>query len=241
MRGATYLLAAVNYNVGQGAIVYFVHRARGVPVVRGLATVLLHHGHQRPGAPLPGDGRRRRSARRATRVAPRPRRGLGGARPLRARRLAQAWVRRAARGPQRAAGRGPRRPRAGAARARPAHRRARRLPDGRHARLRRRRAARAGLCPVADGLLHRRAADLRAGARRHAVGDDLLLRALCAGRQQRARRDGEPRLPSDRDHRASAARPRLPAHASAGAPPSTKAARASVERRRPVSRGRAGG
>ena len=26
VRGATYLLAAINYNVGQGAIVYFVHR-----------------------------------------------------------------------------------------------------------------------------------------------------------------------------------------------------------------------
>ena len=44
VRGATYLLAAVNYNVGQGAIVYFVHRARGVPVVRGVATVLFIMG-----------------------------------------------------------------------------------------------------------------------------------------------------------------------------------------------------
>jgi hypothetical protein len=44
VRGATYLLAAVNYNVGQGAIVYFVHRARGVPVMRGIATVLLIMG-----------------------------------------------------------------------------------------------------------------------------------------------------------------------------------------------------
>jgi hypothetical protein len=41
VRGATYLLAAVNYNVGQGAIVYFVHRAAGVPIVRGIATVLF--------------------------------------------------------------------------------------------------------------------------------------------------------------------------------------------------------
>jgi uncharacterized membrane protein YbhN (UPF0104 family) len=41
VRGATYLLAAINYSVGQGAIVYFVHRARGVPVMRGVATVLL--------------------------------------------------------------------------------------------------------------------------------------------------------------------------------------------------------
>jgi hypothetical protein len=44
VRGATYLLAAVNYNVGQGAIVYFVHRARGVPVARGIATVLFIMG-----------------------------------------------------------------------------------------------------------------------------------------------------------------------------------------------------
>ena len=44
VRGATYLLAAVNYNVGQGAIVYFVHRNAGVPIVRGIATVLLIMG-----------------------------------------------------------------------------------------------------------------------------------------------------------------------------------------------------
>lgn len=44
LRGATYLLAAVNYNVGQGAIVYFVHRSTGVPVMRGVATVLLIMG-----------------------------------------------------------------------------------------------------------------------------------------------------------------------------------------------------
>jgi hypothetical protein len=41
VRGATYLLAAINYNVGQGAIVYFVHRTAGVPILRGVATVLL--------------------------------------------------------------------------------------------------------------------------------------------------------------------------------------------------------
>ena len=50
VRGATYLLAAINYNVGQGAIVYFVHRAtRGARHARrrdGAA----HHGHQRAGA-----------------------------------------------------------------------------------------------------------------------------------------------------------------------------------------------
>jgi hypothetical protein len=44
VRGATYLLAAINYSVGQGAIVYFVHRVRGVPVMRGVATVLLIMG-----------------------------------------------------------------------------------------------------------------------------------------------------------------------------------------------------
>ncbi|HEX3903272.1 MAG TPA: hypothetical protein VH853_10520 [Polyangia bacterium] len=44
VRGATYLLALVNYNVGQGAIVYFVHRVARVPVMRGVATVLLIMG-----------------------------------------------------------------------------------------------------------------------------------------------------------------------------------------------------
>jgi len=44
VRGATYLLAVVNYSVGQGAIVYFVHRATGAPVLRGVATVLLIMG-----------------------------------------------------------------------------------------------------------------------------------------------------------------------------------------------------
>jgi hypothetical protein len=44
VRGATYLLAVINYNVGQGAIVYFVHRATGAPVMRGVATVLLIMG-----------------------------------------------------------------------------------------------------------------------------------------------------------------------------------------------------
>jgi hypothetical protein len=41
VRGATYLLAAINYNVGQGAMVYFVHRAKGTTVMRGVATLLL--------------------------------------------------------------------------------------------------------------------------------------------------------------------------------------------------------
>jgi hypothetical protein len=44
VRGATYLLAAINYNVGQGAIVYFVHKVARVPVMRGVATVLLIMG-----------------------------------------------------------------------------------------------------------------------------------------------------------------------------------------------------
>jgi hypothetical protein len=44
VRGATYLLALVNYALGQGAIVYFVHRSRGVPVARGTAAVLLIMG-----------------------------------------------------------------------------------------------------------------------------------------------------------------------------------------------------
>jgi hypothetical protein len=41
VRGASYLLAAINYNVGQGAMVYFVHRAKGTTVMRGIATLFL--------------------------------------------------------------------------------------------------------------------------------------------------------------------------------------------------------
>jgi hypothetical protein len=44
VRGATYLLALINYTVGQGAIVYFVNRSRGVPILRGTAAVLLVMG-----------------------------------------------------------------------------------------------------------------------------------------------------------------------------------------------------
>ena len=44
VRGASYLLAAVNYNVGQGAIVYFVHRIAQVPVVNAIGTILLIMG-----------------------------------------------------------------------------------------------------------------------------------------------------------------------------------------------------
>jgi len=38
VRGATYLLAAINYNVGQGAIVYFVHKNAGTTIVRGISS-----------------------------------------------------------------------------------------------------------------------------------------------------------------------------------------------------------
>ena len=41
VRGATYLLAAINYNVGQGAIVYFMHKNAGTTIMRGIATILL--------------------------------------------------------------------------------------------------------------------------------------------------------------------------------------------------------
>jgi hypothetical protein len=44
VRGAAYLLAVINYNLGQGAIIYFVHRSRGVSLVRGTAAVLLIMG-----------------------------------------------------------------------------------------------------------------------------------------------------------------------------------------------------
>src|SRR3954451_21678253 len=44
VRGATYLLAIINYALGQGVIVYFVNRSRGVPVSRGTAAVLLVMG-----------------------------------------------------------------------------------------------------------------------------------------------------------------------------------------------------
>lgn len=44
VRGATYILAVVNYAIGQGAIIYFVNRARGVPVLRGAGAVLLVMG-----------------------------------------------------------------------------------------------------------------------------------------------------------------------------------------------------
>jgi hypothetical protein len=44
LRGATYLLALINYALGQGAFVYFLNRTRGVAVVRAAAAVLLIMG-----------------------------------------------------------------------------------------------------------------------------------------------------------------------------------------------------
>ena len=55
LRGATYLLALINYALGQGAFVYFLHRTRGVPVVRAAAAVRAHHGHQPAAAAVPLD------------------------------------------------------------------------------------------------------------------------------------------------------------------------------------------
>jgi hypothetical protein len=44
IRGATYLLAALNYNLGQGGIVYMAGRRPGVGIRRALGTVLLTMG-----------------------------------------------------------------------------------------------------------------------------------------------------------------------------------------------------
>jgi hypothetical protein len=44
LRGVTYLLALVNYTLGQGGLVYFVNRTRGVAVMRAAAAVLLVMG-----------------------------------------------------------------------------------------------------------------------------------------------------------------------------------------------------
>lgn len=41
LRGATYLLALINYSLGQGAFVFFLNRTRRVPVMRAAAAVLL--------------------------------------------------------------------------------------------------------------------------------------------------------------------------------------------------------
>jgi hypothetical protein len=44
LRGATFLLALVNYALGQGALIYFLHRTRGVKLMRAAAAVLLIMG-----------------------------------------------------------------------------------------------------------------------------------------------------------------------------------------------------
>jgi hypothetical protein len=44
VRGATYLLGLINYALGQGAIVFFMHRSRGTPILKGAGTVLLIMG-----------------------------------------------------------------------------------------------------------------------------------------------------------------------------------------------------
>jgi hypothetical protein len=44
IRGATYLLAMINYNLGQGGIVYIVGRRRGVGMSKAAGTVLLTMG-----------------------------------------------------------------------------------------------------------------------------------------------------------------------------------------------------
>jgi hypothetical protein len=44
LRGVTYLLALVNYTLGQGGLVYFLNRTRGVAIMRAAAAVLLVMG-----------------------------------------------------------------------------------------------------------------------------------------------------------------------------------------------------
>jgi uncharacterized membrane protein YbhN (UPF0104 family) len=44
VRGASYLLAVLNYGAGQGGIVYFLRERHGVPVAAGLGAVLLASG-----------------------------------------------------------------------------------------------------------------------------------------------------------------------------------------------------
>ena len=67
VRGATYLLAAINYNVGQGAIVYFVHKQRRHDDHARRRHDPAGAGHQRAGAAVPGDGRDGRGAGAAAR------------------------------------------------------------------------------------------------------------------------------------------------------------------------------
>jgi len=44
VRGASYILALVNYAVGQGAFAYFLHKTKGVTLLRSASTVLLIMG-----------------------------------------------------------------------------------------------------------------------------------------------------------------------------------------------------
>lgn len=44
VKGASYILAMVNYAVGQGAFAYFLHKTKGVSLLRSAATVLLIMG-----------------------------------------------------------------------------------------------------------------------------------------------------------------------------------------------------
>ncbi|HTJ47330.1 MAG TPA: lysylphosphatidylglycerol synthase domain-containing protein [Kofleriaceae bacterium] len=44
VRGASWLLALVNYGAGQGGIVWFLHRRHGVPIARATGAVLLATG-----------------------------------------------------------------------------------------------------------------------------------------------------------------------------------------------------
>ena len=44
LRGSTYLIALINYSLGQGAFVYFLKKTRGVPMMRAAAAVLLIMG-----------------------------------------------------------------------------------------------------------------------------------------------------------------------------------------------------
>lgn len=44
VRGATYLLSLINYNVGLGGIVYYIHRKKKVPLLDSLSTLLFMSG-----------------------------------------------------------------------------------------------------------------------------------------------------------------------------------------------------
>ena len=44
VRGATYLLSMINYNVGLGGIVYYIHKKKKIPVMDALSTLLFMSG-----------------------------------------------------------------------------------------------------------------------------------------------------------------------------------------------------